>query len=140
MSKILLTLFLIPSIVYADKFIYDGISVGMNINQVLQANYNNCEADPKMGTHWISCSSSKNFFPQFKGINIDDVEIELANGTTVFAINLITSNNVTPSDLAQKVDGTITNKSNMTLISIKNHSDSLVIIKGKIAIMNNQRN
>ena len=128
MQKKFLYLALIPGLVWADRFVYDGLSVGMNLAQVYQANYLDCEADTSMGANWTSCTSEKNFF-----------EVELANGKTVAAINLITSSDVTTKELQQKVGGTLTNKGKLSLISIKNHDDSLMIIKGKIAIMNNQR-
>ena len=139
MQKKFLYLALIPGLVWADRFVYDGLSVGMNLAQVYQANYLDCEADTSMGANWTSCTSEKNFFPPFLGYNIDDVEVELANGKTVAAINLITSSDVTTKELQQKVGGTLTNKGKLSLISIKNHDDSLMRIKGKIAIMNNQR-
>lgn len=123
-----------------DKFVYDGLSIGMSLSQVYQANYISCEADTAMGSSWTSCASDKNFFPPFLGYNIDDVEVELANGKTVVAINLITSANVDPKELKQKANGTLTTKVKLNLVSIKNHEDSLMVFKGKIAIMDNQRN
>lgn len=140
MKYIVYILVLLPLHVFADKFLYDGLSIGMSLGQVYQANYTNCENDTAMGANWVSCTNDKNFFPQFLGYNIDDVEVELANGKTVMAINLIPSKSINPKELASVAGGNITTKGKLTLISIKNHDDSLVIIKGKIAIMNNQRN
>lgn len=134
-KQILFILLFIQGIAWAELFNYDGVSIGMKLNKVKLAGYTQCEPDPAMGATWVSCTSTKNFFPAFQTYNVDDVEIELPDGKTVVAINLITSNNITATELADKVNGKITNKNSLSLITIKNHDDSLVVIKGKIAIM-----
>lgn len=137
-KKILLTFICIPCLAWADRFVYDSLYIGMDLNKAELVGYNKCETDVIMGKKWLSCTSDKKFFPQFQGYSIDDVEIELANGKTILAINLITSVNVNPTKLADKVNGTITAKGGLSLISVKNHDeDSLIVAKGKIIIMNN---
>ncbi len=136
----ILTLLLsLPSYALADKFIYDGLYIGMDNNKLQSTGYTDCQTESSMGPNWISCSNPKNFFPTFQGYNVDDVEIELPDGKTISAINLITSANINPNILVKQVKGHLIEKNKLSLISINNHIDSLMVIQGKIAILNNTR-
>ena len=138
MQKIII-LALLPVLVQAEVFVYDNLTVGTSISKAQASGYIDCQNEPGMGPDWLSCTSPKNFYPKFQGYNIDDVEIELPDGKTISAINLITSANVSPTTLAKKVQGTITVQKTLNLISISGHEDSLLVINGKIAILNNKR-
>lgn len=120
-----------------DRYTYDGLSIGMTMVALQATGYKNCQPQPDMGSTWVSCTNSKNFFPSFQGNNIDDVEVELPDGKTVRAINLLTSADINPNTLAKQVKGTVTDKQKLSLISIKNHDDSLMVMHGKIAILSN---
>lgn len=122
-----------------DRYTYDGLSVGMTMVALQTTGYKNCQAQPDMGPSWVSCTNSKNFFPSFQGNSIDDVEVELPDGKTVRAINLITSADIDPNTLAKQVKGTVTDKQKLSLISVKNHEDSLMVMHGKVAILSNSR-
>mgnify|MGYP000013367181 CR=1 FL=1 len=134
-KKILFILTVIPGIAIAGKFNYDGLSIGMSLNQARLSGYDQCDNDTSLGQNWISCTANKNFFPPFQGYNIDDAETQFPDGKTLSAINLITSTDVIPLVLAKKMNGSLITKNLLTIISIKNHEDSLIIMKGKIAIV-----
>ena len=123
----------------AERYTYDGLSVGMTMVALQTTGYNNCQAQPDMGPTWISCTNSKNFYPGFQGNSINDVEVELPNGKKVSAINLITSADINPNTLANQVKGTVIEKQKLSLISVKNHEDSLMVMHGKVAIISNNR-
>lgn len=133
--SVLLSLFLVTN-VYAENYVYDGVFVGMTVEQLKNTSYNNCKVQHEINKSWLTCSSHQNFYPKFLGASIDDVEIELPDSKTVSAINLITSYNQDSHVLAKKVDGKLSTKNNAEIIKIPNHQDGLLLLDGRIAIIN----